>query len=97
VSALLAFLAVLIIIVVVLAWIGRRSQLLFQDPSALSDAKIERMIRITQSIMARSRPGSPGWVEAAQRNKAAVDEQLRRRGEEAFDDVEILAPDPDAR
>ena len=77
--------------------LGRRSRLLFSDPSALRDSQIERMIALTQSIMAKNRPGSDTWVKAAQNNKAALDERLRRRGEEDFSDVEILPPDPDAR
>jgi len=97
VTAALILFAIIALLFSALILVGRRSRVLFSDPSALSDSQIERMIALTQSIMAKSQPGSDTWVKAAQSNKAALDERLRRRGEEDFSDVEILAPDPEAR
>lgn len=76
----------------ILIAVGIRSRMIFVNPGALSDKQIEATAEITRRIMARSRPGSGTWTRAAAKHKAAIDEQLRRRGKQPLDDVELVEP-----
>jgi hypothetical protein len=74
--------------------IGRRSQAVVTDPAALTDRQIEATIDLTRRIMNRSRAGSAAWARAAAAHKASIDEQLRRRGEQPYDNIELIPPPP---
>jgi len=89
---LLALAALFIVAIAVLIVVGRRSQAIVTDPGALTDRQIEATIDLTRRILHRSRPGSPAWVRAAAAHKAAIDERLRRRGEQPFDNIELTPP-----
>jgi hypothetical protein len=74
------------------ALVGYHSRAIFTRPHSLSDAQVEAVVDLTRRIMDRAPPGSASWTRAAARHKAAVDEQLRRKGEMPFDNVEIVEP-----
>ena len=74
--------------------VGIRSRMIFVNPGALSDRQIDTTVSITRQIMARARPGSASWARAAAKHKAALDEQMRRKGEEPMSEVEIVSPSP---
>ncbi|HKT15172.1 MAG TPA: hypothetical protein VJR87_07175 [Allosphingosinicella sp.] len=80
------------LIALLLAIVGRRSRTVFTHPEALSDRQIEATIDLTRRIMQRAKAGSPAWARAAGAHKAAVDEQLRRRVEQPFDNIEFTDP-----
>jgi hypothetical protein len=77
--------------------VGIRSRMIFVNPGALSDRQIDTTVAITRQIMARARPGSASWARAAAKHKAALDEQMRRKGKEPMSEVEIVAPTPKAK
>jgi hypothetical protein len=77
---------------IALALVGVRSRTIFTNPGVLSDAQIASTIGLTRKIMDRTPPGSPTWARAAAKHKAAIDEQLRRRGEAPLDDIELVGP-----
>jgi hypothetical protein len=78
--------------VAVLIVIGRHSRTVFTDPGSLTDQQIEATVDLTRRILERSHPGSPAWLRAAAAHKASVDERLRRRGEQPFDNIELTPP-----
>ncbi|HKT15053.1 MAG TPA: hypothetical protein VJR87_06560 [Allosphingosinicella sp.] len=80
------------LVALLFAIVGRRSRTIFTNPGALPDRQIEATINLTRRIMQRARTGSPAWTRAAAAHKAAVDEQLRRRGEQPFDNIELTGP-----
>jgi Tfp pilus assembly protein PilV len=85
--------AVLLIgLVAALAMVGMRSRTIFTNPGALPDRQIAATIEITRKIMARTSPRSSAWARAAAQHKAAIDEQLRRKGEAPFDNIELTGP-----
>ena len=89
----LAVVAIVIACVIAgLIIVGRRSQSIITDPTVLSDKQIEATIELTRRILQRSRAGSPAWSRAAAAHKASIDEQLRRRGEQPFDNIELVPP-----
>ena len=82
-----------VFVALLFAIVGRRSRTIFTNPSALPDRQIEATIDLTRRIMQRARTGSSAWARAAGAHKAAVDEQLRRRGEQPFDNIEFTGPE----
>ncbi len=58
--------------------VGRNT--VFKNPQSLSDAQLERTIRLTQRIMDNSPVGSKAWSESGAKFSAAYREQCRRRG-----------------
>jgi hypothetical protein len=85
-----AIVLAVLLVIGLLAVIGARSRMIFSNPCLLSDHQIATTVDLTRRIMERSRPGSPTWSRAAAKYKAAVDEQLRRRGETPMDDEELI-------
>jgi hypothetical protein len=92
-AAFLIVLALLLLALILFAIVGARSRTIFTNPAALSDRQIVTTIDLTRRIMTRTRPGSPTWARAAAKHKAAVDEQLRRKGEVPFDNIELIGPE----
>ena len=81
-----------LVMLALLAIVGSRSRALLRDPSMLPDRQLAAAVDLTRRIMAQSRPGSPAWARAAATHKAAVDEQMRRKGQQPFDNIELVPP-----
>jgi hypothetical protein len=79
----------LTVLFLLLVAVGVRSRMIFVNPGALSDRQIDTTVAITRQIMQRARAGSAAWARAAAKHKAALDEQLRRKGKEPMSEVEI--------
>ena len=88
-TLLIIVLVVVAAVFLLLVSVGMRSRTIFNNPGSLSDAQIEATVDLTRRIMARTPPGSAAWARAAAKHKAAYDEQLRRRGETPFDNIEL--------
>ena len=65
-------------IVAAIAGVGKNT--VFRDPRSMTDAQIERTIRLCARIMDNSRIGSKEWSESGAKHDAAFREQCRRRG-----------------
>lgn len=85
----LAIVLAVVGLLVLLAWIGARSQRIFRAPEKLSDAQLEATVNITSQIMEMTKPGAPTWARAAAKYQAAVNEQLRRQGKAPLDEIEV--------
>lgn len=59
---------------------GFGSDAVFKNPETLSDAHLERTIRLSQRIMDSSPIGTERWNKAGEKFSAAFREQMRRRG-----------------
>jgi hypothetical protein len=91
-TAVLIILGLAISAFVLFVVMGARSRTIFTNPGVLSDGQIGSTIELTRKIMARTTPGSPTWTRAAGKHKAAIDEQLRRKGAAPLDDIELVEP-----
>jgi hypothetical protein len=65
-------------IIAAIAGVGRNT--VFDNPQSMSDAQIERTMRLSQRIMDNSPVGSKEWSEAGDKFSAAFAEQRRRQG-----------------
>jgi hypothetical protein len=65
-------------VVAAIAGVGKNT--VFRNPETMSDAQLERTIRLTQRIMDNSQVGSKSWSEAGDKFSAAYAEQRRRQG-----------------
>ena len=72
--------AVVLIVWMVAAIAGVGKNTVFRNPQSMSDAQIERTIRLTQRTMDNSAVGSKQWSEAGDKFQAAYAEQRRRQG-----------------
>lgn len=95
-TAAIVIIGLLTVLFLILVGVGIRSRMVLVNPGALSDRQIQATADITRRIMERSRPGSPTWTRAAAKHKAAVDEQLRRSGRPAHEEVELVEPNKPA-
>jgi len=71
---------IVLLVWVVAAMSGAGKNTIFDNPESLSDAQIERTIRLTQRMMDNSPVGSKSWSEAGDKFSAAYAEQRRRQG-----------------
>jgi hypothetical protein len=69
--------ALLVVLGMLLGW---GSNTVFTNPQSLSDAHLERTIRLSQRMMDNSPVGSEQWSKAGDKFSAAFREQMRRRG-----------------
>lgn len=65
-------------IVAALAGVGKNT--VFENPQSMTDAQVERTIRLTQRIMENSDIGSKAFTESGAKFSAALAEQRRRQG-----------------
>ena len=76
---------VYVILAVVVVWVlaavfGVGKNTVFTKPHTMSDAMVERTIRLSQQIMDNSSIGSKAWSESGAKFTAALNEQRRRAG-----------------
>ena len=70
-----------VIVVFVLAVLmGAGKNTVFTKPHTMSDAMLERTVRLSQQIMDNSPVGSKAWSESGAKFTAALNEQRRRAG-----------------
>lgn len=65
---------------VIAAMLGVGSKTVLRNPSSLTDAQLERTIRLSARIMDNSKVGTKEWSEAGAKHDAAFKEQQRRQG-----------------
>jgi len=74
---------VILAVVVVFALavlMGAGKNTVFTKPHTMSDAMLERTVRLSQQIMDNSPVGSKAWTESGAKFSAAFNEQRRRAG-----------------
>jgi hypothetical protein len=72
----LTVLAVFVLAIVM----GAGKNTVFTKPHTMSDAMLERTVRLSQQIMDNSPIGSKAWTESGAKFSAALNEQRRRAG-----------------
>jgi hypothetical protein len=79
-TTLLWIVGAIVVVWIVAAVAGVGKNTVFTNPETMSDAQIERTIRLSQQMMDNSPVDSKSWSDAGAKFSAAYAEQRRRQG-----------------